>query len=345
MCISLGFPWAVLALGLRLQQCRTLFAGAMPICGGGDPEAVSKIKNVPLWVFHGSADSTVDADQSRRMVKALFDVGAWPRYTEYPGVEHDSWTQTYANDEVLDWLMAQRLSHRQQWKSLFNGKDLTGWTPKITGYDLGENFGNTFRVEDGLIKVRFDAYDEFNNRFGHLFYEDTDLSRYILRIQYRFVGEQVKGGPGWALRNSGVMIHGQKPETMTKDQDFPVSIEVQMLGGNGKDKRPTGNLCTPGTNVVRNGKLYTPHTLNSSSDTYHGEQWVYLEVEAQGHDVIKHLVNGDLVLSYTQPQLDSRDANAKKLIKGDDVKLTGGSISLQSESHPVEFKRVELLKL
>jgi hypothetical protein len=232
-----------------------------------------------------------------------------------------------------------------QWVPLFNGKDLTGWTPKITGYALGDNFGDTFRVEEGVLKVVYDKYDSFNNRFGHLFYE-TPFSHYRLRVEYRFVGEQAPGGPGWAVRNSGVMVHGQAPETMTKDQDFPVSIEVQLLGGGGSGERATANLCTPGTHVVMNGELLTRHCTNSKSKTYHGEQWVTVEIEVRGAGAIKHIIDGQTVLEYSQPQLDDRDPSAQRLLQADAEKmLKGGTISLQSESHPVEFRKVELLKL
>ncbi len=156
---------------------------------------------------------------------------------------------------------------KENWVSLFNGKDLTGWTPKIRYQKAGENWKNTFRVEDGLLKVRYDQYDKFNECFGHLYTNDL-YSKYRIRLEYRFVDEQCPGGPGWALRNSGIMVHGQKPETMALDQDFPVSIEVQLLGGDGKKDRTTGNLCTPGTNVVMDGKLFTPHCVNSKSKTY-----------------------------------------------------------------------------
>ena len=228
--------------------------------------------------------------------------------------------------------------------SLFNGKDLTGWKVKITGHDLGDNFGNTFRVEDGLLKVAYDKYDKFDGRFGHLFC-DQPFSSYILRVEYRFVGEQVPGGPGWAFRNSGIMIHGQSPQSMRKDQSFPVSVEVQLLGGGGSGKRPTGNVCTPGTHIVMDGKLVTRHCNSSSSKTYHGDQWVTIEVEVRGGKVVKHIVEGKTVMEYTQPQLDEKDADARKLIKDGEKILTGGSISLQAESHPVEFRKIEIRKL
>lgn len=230
------------------------------------------------------------------------------------------------------------------WISLFNGKDLDDWIPKIKGHPLGENFANTFRVEDGLLKVRYDGYDgAFKNRFGHLFYK-APFTNYILRIEYRFVGEQLPDGPGWAKRNSGAMIHGQSAESMRIDQDFPVSIEVQLLGGFGSGNRTTANLCTPGTNVERNGELYTPHGLNSKSKTYHGDEWVTVEVEARGSETIIHRIDGEVVLAYDKPQYDPRDGDAKKLIEANGGKLLieGGTISLQSESAPCDFRKVEI---
>lgn len=231
-----------------------------------------------------------------------------------------------------------------QWVSLFNGKDLSGWTPKIRGFKLGDNYANTFRVQDGMIQVRYDGYEKFDERFGHLFYEGV-YSKYRLRIEYRFVGQQATGGPGWAIRNSGVMLHGQRPETMSIDQDFPNSIEAQFLGGNGTDPRTTLNLCTPGTHVEMGGKLFTPHCTNSTSKTYHGDQWVTAEFEVLGNEVIRHLIDGQVVLEYQHPQLDPNDANAKPLIRDGMVQIDRGTISLQSESHPIDFRKVEIMVL
>lgn len=232
-----------------------------------------------------------------------------------------------------------------KWQQLFNGKDLDGWTPKIRRQDLGVNYKNTFRVEDGLLKVRYDEYEEFGETFGHLFYKDK-FSHYRIRAEYRFVGEQCKGGPPWAIRNNGLMLHGEDPKTMAKDQDFPASIEVQLLAGDGKAKRTTSNLCTPGTNVVKEGKLFKPHCTGSSSETYHGEQWVTAEVEVRGNKVIKHILDGKVVLEYTDPQLDERDAHAKELAEKAGTKmLSSGTISLQSESHPTDFRKIEIMVL
>ncbi|MEQ8766046.1 MAG: DUF1080 domain-containing protein [Planctomycetota bacterium] len=235
----------------------------------------------------------------------------------------------------------------EKWKALFDGKSLEGWTPKIRGYELGENFADTFRVKGGVIEVGYEGYDgDFDGRFGHLFWKES-YSHYRMRLEYRFIGDQAKGGPGWAFRNSGIMIHGQAPETMTQDQEFPVSIEVQLLGGNGKDARPNANLCTPGTNVVMNERLVTQHCINSKSKTYHGDEWVTVEIEVRGNEVILHRIDGEVVLEYQKPQLDPNDKDGKRLIeaRNGEMMLSGGSISLQSESHPVQFRKVEILVL
>ena len=233
----------------------------------------------------------------------------------------------------------------EEWIQLFNGKDLKDWNVKITGYRLNENFANTFRVENGVMKVSYDGYDQFNERFGHIFYKDK-FSYYLLGVEYRFVNDQAKGGPGWAIRNSGAMLHCQDPRTMGVKQDFPISIEVQLLGGNGKDNRTTANVCTPGTNVVMNGKLYTDHCINSSSKTYHGDGWVRVDVLVLGDSLVKHYVEKGLVLQYEKPQIGGGNvSNYDPSVKKDGTLLKEGYISLQSESHPVEFRKVELLNL
>ncbi|WKN31603.1 DUF1080 domain-containing protein [Porifericola rhodea] len=233
----------------------------------------------------------------------------------------------------------------EEWIQLFNGKDLSGWRVKIRGYELDENFGNTFRVEDGLMKVRYDQYDDFAQQYGHIFYEKP-YSSYKFRVEYRFVGEQAPNGEGWAWRNSGIMVHGQSPESMGKDQDFPISIEVQLLGGPEEGERTTCNLCTPGTNVVMDGELVTDHCISSNSKTYPGDQWVTAEVVVLADSVIHHLVNGDTVLSYQQPQMGGGTVSGHdESLKIEGQLLKEGYISLQSESHPVDFRKVEILPL
>ncbi len=235
---------------------------------------------------------------------------------------------------------------QEQWLDLFNGKDLSGWIPKIKGYDLGDNFANTFRVEDGILKVSYDGYQAFDNRFGHLFYEKP-FSHYRLKVEYRFVGEQMPGVGDWAFKNSGVMIHGQAPESMAKDQDFPISLEAQLLGGNGTDARPTANLCTPGTHVVMGDSLVEEHCITATeAPTYHTEDWVTMEILALGDSLLQHIVEGNVVMEYQKPTVGGGVVNQyHEWAKIDGTPIVGGSISLQSESHPIEFRSVALLNL
>ncbi len=233
----------------------------------------------------------------------------------------------------------------EAWMSIFDGESLEGWTPKIRGEAFGSDERGTFRVEDGAITVGYDRYDGFSGDFGHLFH-DTPYNYYRLRFEYRFFGDQVPGGPGWAWRNSGMMIHSPAGETMGVDQDFPISIEVQLLGGNGTDDRSTANLCTPGTHVVMDSQLETRHCINAASPTFHGDDWVQAEILALGDSLIVHRVVGEDVLSYTHPQIGGGSVDGHDpAYKQDGMLLRGGFFSLQSESHPVQFRNLEILNL
>jgi hypothetical protein len=249
---------------------------------------------------------------------------------------------------LLGWLaVAHAGPADEEWISLFNGRDLTGWTPKLVNGALGENYANTFRVENGVLRVSYDGYRAFDGRFGHLFYEKP-FSYYRLVVEYRFVGEQAPKGPGnWAVRNSGVMLHAQRPQTMTRMQDFPISIEAQFLGGLGDGKsRSTLNVCTPGTEVIYRGAMLSTHCLNSSSKTFDGDQWVRAEIIVLGSGTITHIVNGETVLEYSLPQYGGGVVNEfEPAAKPDGELIEGGYLALQSESHPIEFRRVELLDL
>lgn len=230
-----------------------------------------------------------------------------------------------------------------KWIQLLADDNLDDWTVKIAGYEVGINYGNTFRIEDGILKVRYDeGYDTFENRFGHLFYKGS-FSHYILRLEYRFVGEQCDGAPEWAYRNSGIMLHGQTPESMDVDQYFPVSIEFQLLGSDSTRHQVTGSVCTPGTNIVINGNLILDHCTESDSKLFYDDEWVTAEVEVEGNKIIKHIINGDTVMVYNQPQLDEREDYYHKLftLNGDKM-LSQGTISLQSEGHPCDFRNVEI---
>ncbi|MFC7337269.1 DUF1080 domain-containing protein [Haloferula chungangensis] len=221
---------------------------------------------------------------------------------------------------------------KSEWIQLFNGKDLEGWTPKFTKHDLGVNFRDTFKVEDGLLKIDYSKWDKFDGEFGHLFYK-TPYSNYRLRATYRFVGDQVEGGPAWAIRNNGFMIHCQDPKTIARDQEFPNSIEVQLLGGLGKGDRGTLNICTPGTQLFWDGELTKKHVIETGGPTFDGDQWVSVEIEVHGDRSIKHIAGDTIVCEYARPQLD------------DGTPLSGGYISIQAETAPCEFKSIELLPL
>jgi hypothetical protein len=219
-----------------------------------------------------------------------------------------------------------------EWVDLFNGENLEGWDIKIRGYELNDNFGDTFRVEDGLLSVRYDQYDTFGDRFGHIFYEEP-FSSYHLIVEYRFVGEQVAGVGAWAYRNNGIMFHSQSAESMEIDQDFPTSIEFQLLGGDGRTERSNGSVCTPGTHVVIDGRLRTEHCTSSGGPTHHGDQWVTAELIVRGDESIQHILNGVVVMEYSGTQLE------------DGTPLREGHIALQSESHPADFRSVRIRRL
>lgn len=232
-----------------------------------------------------------------------------------------------------------------EWIDLFNGKDLDNWIPKISKHEVGENYQNTFQVRDGKLIVNYDGYESFDDQYGHIFY-DKPFSAYYLAVEYRFVGEQAPNGPGWAWRNSGAMLHGQNPRSMLRDQDFPISVEAQLLGGPEEGERTTSNLCTPGTNVVMDGELFTPHCTSSSSDTYRGDQWVRATFLVLKDSLIQHFLGGDVVLEYTKPQIGGGNvAPVDEAIKQDGELLTGGYLSFQSESHPIEFRKIALVDL
>jgi hypothetical protein len=251
------------------------------------------------------------------------------------GVQQAARAATPAND-----------ANQEDWIQLFNGKDLTDWTIKFAKHDLGENFNDTVRVENGLLEIRYDKWTRFDGEFGHIFYRQP-FSYYRLAAEYRFVGEQVAEGPGWAIRNNGLMLHAPDPKTMLKDQDFPISIEVQLLGGLSDGKpRSTANLCTPGSNVVMNGKLHTEHCTSSTSKTYDGDQWVRVEVEVLGDERIRHIVEGQTVLEYSKPQMGGGAVEpVDPAVKIDGTPMTSGYIAIQAETAPTDFRKIELLNL
>ena len=256
------------------------------------------------------------------------------------------WPAILVGALILSPAASQAQSNDDAWVSLFNGHDLDDWVVKIRGYPAGENFADTFRVEDGLMTVAYDGYGDYEDRFGHIFYR-APFSHYRLRVEYRFVGEQVPDAPGWALRNSGVMLHSQDPYTMPDDQDFPISLEVQFLGGLGDgESRPTANMCSPGTHIEYAGRLEETHCIDSSSATFDGDQWVTVEALVLGSERVIHYVDGNAVIEYGNLVVGGEEVNGHRPeVKRDGEPLGSGYIALQSESHPIQFRRVEILNL
>jgi hypothetical protein len=241
---------------------------------------------------------------------------------------------------------AQKNTKAPEWTPLFNGKDLNDWTVKIYHHEVGQDPSNTFRVEDGMIKVRYDKYDKFNQQYGHLFYKQP-FSYYHLRFEYRITGEWRKDAPSYTIRNSGVMFHSQDPKTILKEQDWPISVEFQLLSGLDDGKpRSTGNMCSPGTDVVYKGRIDPRHCIESASKTYPVDQWVKGEIIVLGDSLVTHIINGDTVLQYSKPQIGGGVANNfDPAIKKDGKLLSEGFIALQSEGQPVDFRNVEILDL
>jgi hypothetical protein len=256
--------------------------------------------------------------------------------------------------------LGQNNPDHEDWISLFNGKDLSAWDIKFADRPLNDNYLNTFQVEDGMLRIVYDEYENFDDKYGHMYYKKP-FSYYKLRFDYRFVGDQTPGGEAWNVRNSGIMVHSQSAASNTFEQHFPVSIEVQLLGGLSDDKvRTTANLCSPGTAVERFGAIDYSHCINSTSKTYHGDQWVNVEVVVMGEEYIAHLIDNDTVLRYEHPQiggafiskaLKGQDwesmgvSNKEKWIAMEGERLSEGYIAVQAESHPIDFKNIELLDL
>ena len=198
-------------------------------------------------------------------------------------------------------------------------------------------------MQDGILITRYDAYDSFNKRFGALYY-DKKFTNYRLRVEYRFTGNLTPGAPSWGFRDGGIQYHCQPPSTVGIDQAFPVCLEYNLLGGNGKDERPNGEICASGMYVEINGKRNTSYcTPPMVKHTFAGDQWVTAEVDV--HDgTITHYVNGEQIMQFENPRYDSANAIAKTFIINGDDKVKDGYISLQSNSHPMDFRKIEIME-
>jgi hypothetical protein len=237
-------------------------------------------------------------------------------------------------------------STEKTWQSIFNGENLDGWTAKFQHHESGDNYANTFRVVNGVIQVNYDGYEQFEERYGHLFYKNP-YAAFHLKFDYRFTDQWMKDAPGYTYRNSGVMFHSQAPETILKEQDWPISVEYQMLADAGDgNPRPTGNMCSPGTEVIFNGEMDPRHCINSDSPTFPWDEWVHAELIVYGDSLVIHKVNGEKVLEYTQPQIGGGVANRfNPDYKVDGKLLKEGYIGLQAEGQGVEFKNIAIMEL
>jgi hypothetical protein len=232
------------------------------------------------------------------------------------------------------------------WVNLFNGKDLTGWIPLIHKSKVGENYMDTFRADsvNKVIRVSYDKYpnQDFSDRCGLLYY-DKRLTNYRVRVTYRFSEPQAKNPVGWGRNNSGLMIFGIDPRTVTGDPEFPPLIEIQLLGdpsspsvgGGGTGSGTTSpNECEPGgmkmaTHTADCGNNYTKKPPNPAG------QWTTVEAEVHVTGQTKVFQLPDT----TKPVFTMSGPS----YKGQPV--TGGYISLQTESQPVEFKDILLKEL
>jgi hypothetical protein len=241
---------------------------------------------------------------------------------------------------------AQTTTDNGEWQALFNGKNIDGWIPKFYHHEVGDNYANTFRVVDGVIQVNYDDYEKFGERYGHLFYKEP-FSSFHLKFEYRFTDQWMEDAPSYTYRNSGVMFHSQAPNTILKEQDWPISVEYQMLAeAKEGESRPTGNMCSPGTEVFYKGKMDPRHCINSSSDTYKWDEWVSAELIVYSDSLVIHKVNGEKVLEYTKPQIGGGVANGYDPdIKVDGKALKEGYIGLQAEGQGVEFRNIKIKEL
>jgi len=319
------------------------------------------------FLIHAGDDEAVPVENSLVFYQALKDKDVESELHIYPEGGHGfglavgmGYLQTWT-DRLADWLnrLNQNDPTEEDWKPMFNGKDFTGWDIHIAGHEIDDNYKNTFVVEEDMVRIKYEEYENFDNKFGHIYYEQP-MEYYKMRFAYRFTGEQTPGGAPWNVRNSGVMFHSQSPASLGKDQHFPVSIELQLLGGlsNGK-VRTTANICTPGTYFEIDGQPIKNHCYSSTSKTYDGDQWVNVEAIVLGDSTWIHIVEGDTVMVYEHPRLDANYISkgnplnwesahveqAPDFIERADELIKGGYIALQAESHPIDFKNVEILNL
>lgn len=222
------------------------------------------------------------------------------------------------------------------WVKIFNGQDLTGWSPLIHKSAYKQDPYNTFRADpvNHVIKVTYEDYPNgFEDRCGLLYY-DKLLTNYRVRVTYRFLEPQAPGPVSWGKNNTGLMIFGIDPAKVTGDPEFPPLIEIQLLGANSTGGNTTPNMCVPGGMTM---KKSTAECGNNHTGVAPPPAAEWVTVEAEVH------VKGDTKVFQYPNKTTPVITMSGPVYQGKDV--VNGYLSLQSESQPLEYKDIELMEL
>lgn len=242
------------------------------------------------------------------------------------------------------------------WTRLWTGTNLSDWDIKFQGSALNVNLNNTFRAVDGNLEVNYSGWSSFNNQFGHAGYKVRPFSFYLLRAEHQHWGSQPSGSPGWAKENNGLMLHSQSVASMGINQDFPVSMETQLLGsGNTEsDNNSTLNLCTPGTafyTTATGGTRNDAHCISASNNTRVGTGvWQWSTVLVMGDSIIRHYngpaATGTPTFTYYRPvRATNSGAGGVTIPMVNNERITEGYITIQAETHPYRFRVIDVLNL
>ena len=235
---------------------------------------------------------------------------------------------------------------RRDWIQLFDGKSLDGWVPKITGYPL-EKTTPTPSASSTAPCRRRPTGPRRREQIRPSFLPTSEVL--LLHRRRRVPLHRRAGGRRSRLGHSQQWPDVAQPVAAidVEGPGFPISVEVQLLGGlpNGKPQS-TANMCSPGTQVFIDGTMVKGHCLDSKSQTYAGDQWVRVEVAVRGGERLIHKVEGQTVLEYEKPTIGGGEVNKfDPAVKVDGTLLTDGYIEIQGESHPTEFRKIEVLNL
>ena len=228
-------------------------------------------------------------------------------------------------------------------------QNFSDWDLKLRYQNLNVNWNNTFQMVGGVLTVDYSNYVDFTNEpFGHACYKVRPFSYYYLRAEYQVWGNQVPLGPGWALQNNGFMLHSQSMASMGLNQDFPMSLEAQLLGpGNGSS---TMNLCTPGSafyTTATGGTVNLNHCINATSQPRAAVNtgWQPVSALVLADSVVRHYVNNVLVLTYYRTVQYQGNVSGNTITITNNAPLNQGYITIQAESHPYRFRRIDVVNL